>query len=222
MWGAFDSAKSLLKYCRRWSRASFVGNNNRMRLFRLKWVNIWKIPLLIIRPCLREADWCSLYQMVCSMRASLSAPVNTPDGEAAWGKAWGCSQKIHVGTKPPHWEKHSQGLQLKLEEEKALLGKTQNYTDLSSCLWSPLVVALSPAGVKREGAWPAFPGLWAPAGITNTRPWLCYADICPIKLAAIMNDSPYFCNIFFLRTPNNMPLIMLFKGWILARSLKTQ
>lgn len=131
-WDIFDAAQSLLKCCRRWSRASFAGDNNRMRLFRLKWVNIWKIPLLIIRPCLREADWCCLYQMVCSMRLSPSAPVNTPDGETAWGETWGCSQRIHVGTKSPHWEKHSQGFQLKVEEEKVPLRKMQNDTDLSS------------------------------------------------------------------------------------------
>lgn len=117
-WDIFEAAKSLLKYCRKWSRASFVGDNNRMRLFRLKWVNIWKIPLLIIRPCLREADWCCLYQMVCSMRLSPSAPVHTPDGGAAWGKTRGCSQERDVGTKSPHWEKHSQGFQLKMEEKK--------------------------------------------------------------------------------------------------------
>lgn len=32
------------------------------------------------------------------------------------------------------------------------------------------------------------------------------ALVCPIKLTAIMNDNPYFCNAFFLRTLNNMLL----------------
>lgn len=56
----FDAAKLLWKYCKRWNKACFIGNKSRIVLFRLKWVNIWKIPLLAIRPCLREAAWCCL------------------------------------------------------------------------------------------------------------------------------------------------------------------
>lgn len=143
MWDTFDATKTLLKYCGRWSRTSFVGNNNRMRLFRLKWINIWKNPLLIIRSCLREADWCCLYQMVCRMRLSLSAPVDTPDGEAAWGK----NVRVQPGEDTcGHWVtslgKAQSGLSVRAAGRKRSFGKDIKLHRFE--LWQGLsVVALS-------------------------------------------------------------------------------
>lgn len=82
------------------------------------------------------------------------------------------------------------------------------------------MVKLSPARDQHKAAWPAFPGLLDPAGVRSTRPWLCCIDTCPIKLTAIINDSPYICNIFFLETPNKMPLTTSLKAGVKPVSWK--
>lgn len=57
------------------------------------------------------------------MRLSLSAPVDTPDGEAAWGEDVRVQPgEDTCGHRAPSLGK-TQGVQLKLEEEKAVLRK---------------------------------------------------------------------------------------------------
>lgn len=62
--------------------------------------------------------------MVCSMRLSLSAPVDTSDGEAAWGEDVRVQPgEDTCGHQAPSLGKAQSGVQLKPEEEKAVLGK---------------------------------------------------------------------------------------------------
>lgn len=104
-----------------------------------------------------------------------------PGGRGCTPGYWGCGG-------------HSHGLQLTSGGRKSQLGDVKWWRCelLGGLSRAALDDDLVPSWGQHQATWPAFPESASPG---NTRLQLCYADTCPVKLTAVMNDSPYFCNI---------------------------